>query len=417
MNQPQLPAHLQGRQSRHLAETAAQGLGGALPPHISIRGNAFTLVDATGAEQPVQFQGPDGRLYNQPYLDICIVDLSDVMCKQYYGGKDWTPDSNDPPVCWSANGVGPSRESSQPQCRTCAECPHNVRGSATSRISGVAIKACRDEKWLCVTLPGFGKDMLFQLKVTPGSFQNWKGYMEQFKGTPVDLDGVITRVEFQQGVNGVLLFAISPLGYTDPATTALIDRVLAAKTSDIFVGRNDRPIQMLAAPAPQSQTHAPLPNQAQFVPLAPATTAVPQSMPQQGFVPQPGPAVLAASSQPGGFSLPFGSPSLPTTNNPGGFSVPGQSAPAEQAQPARRRRRTQAEIAAAGQQQPAQPQANPSVAPFPHPGAAQPVSHPQPIAQPPANPAPFGVGQAPAPNADLAAMLNSTFGPPGGPPR
>ena len=67
-----LPAYLQ-HGAKKLNESALLGIGSALPPHISIRGNNFTLVDASGAQQVA------GRV-----IDVCIADLSDVVCKQFY---------------------------------------------------------------------------------------------------------------------------------------------------------------------------------------------------------------------------------------------------------------------------------------------------------------------------------------------
>ena len=48
MNAPALPAYLQNRQSQGVAARATAGMGGILPPHISIKGNQYTLVDAAG---------------------------------------------------------------------------------------------------------------------------------------------------------------------------------------------------------------------------------------------------------------------------------------------------------------------------------------------------------------------------------
>src|SRR6202007_2206683 len=83
-------------------------------------------------------------------LDFLVADVADHPCKMYFANPDWTPDSNDPPDCWSANGTGPSIEAINPQSPTCAACPQNVRGSRISKMSGASIKACRDEVWMAV---------------------------------------------------------------------------------------------------------------------------------------------------------------------------------------------------------------------------------------------------------------------------
>jgi hypothetical protein len=194
-----LPDYLQKTQLPRLSDRATEGMGSSMPPHVSIRGNDFTLVDQSGEEHTVETK----------HLDVAVIDLGDVMAKLYYGGKDWTPDSKDPPLCWSANGIAASKEAVEPQNAAggyqCNSCEWNRRGSAISKLSGASIKACRDEKWLAVLVDGY-KDMIFQLRITPGSFQNWKAYAEKFNKQPFDLRDVTTRLQFEKDKNGVLTF-------------------------------------------------------------------------------------------------------------------------------------------------------------------------------------------------------------------
>jgi hypothetical protein len=324
-----LPAHLQNRENRHLAERGMSGLGGLMPPHISIQGNSFTLIDASGNEQSAGAT-----------LDCVIADVSDVNCKRYYD-KPWEPGSTEPPACFSANGVAPSREASKPQSRTCAECQWNVRGSAISKMSGAAIKACRDEKWLAVLIPTI-PDMLFQLIVTPGSFDNWKSYLKKFENTGMGLDFVVTRLTFVPKVNGVIAFEAP--GFVDAPTTARIDAALGEKKTDALVGRNDVPIAHGAITGPTQ----------------PAADAAPPASQIQATALQQGNALSPAS---------FGQ----AVNEPG--------------PPATRKRRNTAPAE--------QPQVT-ETAPF------RPAE--------PAQPTPFGVGQAVAPNAELEGALKSVFG-------
>lgn len=227
-----LPAYLQNSRAPRIAERSTEGMGSALPPHISIRGNRFTLVDQSGDERPVE----------TTHLDVCIADISDSMCKLYYG-KDYAPDSNDPPLCFSANGVAPSKEAMQPQSGTCQECQWNVRGSATSKLSGQPIKACRDEKWLAVLVPG--QEIVFQFRVTPGSFKNYKAYAEKFKGQPFDMKDTLTRLQFEKDANGVITF--QPISFIDEALAKMREQAFEGKATDLIVGRLDQPI---ALPAP-----------------------------------------------------------------------------------------------------------------------------------------------------------------------
>lgn len=348
-NQPQLPAHLQGLASRGLADKARSFLGSTQPPHVSIQGNTFTLIDSSNTEIPLG-----------PAMQACIADVSDVKCKKYFA-REWEPNSNDPPDCWSANGVAPSREAPTPQARTCAECKWNMRGSKVSKISGAAIKACRDEVWLALILPQY-PGMLFQLVITPGSFETWGAYLRKFKQMPgLDLVHILTQFSFVPKVNGVIDFAAT--NYIDAALADAAGKALGAKATDIFVGRNDVPIQsVLAAPS--------------------GTPILPEAHPQQ--VQQPVPFVPASA-------LVAPTP-LPAANQTA-MVGPAAGIPAEPQQ--RRRRRTAAEMAAA--QNPAPQPTAQTQAPFMQGNGATPAPN-------------FGIQEGAAPNADLMNTLDSLFG-------
>jgi len=341
-----LPAHLQNRQTRSLIDHALTGIGGALPPHLSIGGNRFTLVDAAGSKQLVQTL----------HLDCCIVDLSDHMAKQYYE-YDYEPGSDDPPTCYSTNGIVPDAGAAKRQARTCAECPQNSRGSATSKLSGKPIKACRDEKWLAILLtdmPG----ILFQLKVTPGSFKNWASYVERVKNQGVDMNVLLTRLSFEPEKNGVLTFA--PINWIDAAMADMRDKAYAGNATDILVGRSEAQV---ALPGPT------------------VTVALPRVEPQQ---------IVASAFA----TAPF--------QQPGPTSVP-------LAEPGKRKRRTKAEIAAANAAngglpstimgQPSQQDVAPAFqkAPF----------RPDPA---PVQPAPFGIQQSNPMPAAVSSALDDFFG-------
>ncbi len=268
-----LPAHLQKAQLPRLSDRATEGMGSSLPPHISIRGNEFTLVDAAGEETSVDTK----------YLDCTIIDMGDVMSKLYYG-KDYVQDSNDPPLCWSANGIGPSREAIQPQAPTCQQCPNNIRGSAVSKLSGASIKACRDEKWLAVILDGY-KDLIFQFRVTPGSFKNWSAYSEKFKKQPFDIRDVITRMQFEKDKNGVVTF--TPTGWLTPDMAQLRNKLVTSKATDGIVGRLDQPIQGML---PSGQPIGWQALSAQGLGQAPAVEPKPRGRPRKPAEPASEPA-------------------------------------------------------------------------------------------------------------------------------
>lgn len=357
---PQAPSYLTQSAKPAINDVARQGVGTSMPPHISIQGNVFTLYDAANNE------------YNGgPVIQAVVVDVGDVTGKMYYGGKAWTPDSNDAPVCWSTNGIGPSIEAAEPQARTCAECPMNVRGSAVSKISGASIKACRDETHLALMFPT-APQMIFRLVITPGSFKNWGAYIDSIKG--VALQDLVTQFEFAPKENGVLQF--SAPAYIPQETLTWREQAYLEKKTDSIVGRGDRP-RGLPAPAQQEQ----LTQQVQQP--APFQTALPAAA-------QPAPTPSALSPSPSAIStLPS-----PTASPDGGAT----SASPSEARPRRRRAATET---------------LPATAPA---AAAAPVAPFRPAPAPAGNAAPaaaanptFGIGQGTPPNAELAGMLGQLF--------
>lgn len=387
-----LPAHLQGRQPAGMAARAAEGMGGSLPPHVSIKGNWFTFVDAAGHEaQPVAT------------FDALIVDISDHINKRYYD-KPYNPaDTGEPPACWSANGFAPSREAVRPQAERCDMCKWNERGSAISKMSGAAIKACRDEKWIALMVPAFN-NMIFQFVVTPGSFVAWKNYANMLQNYKVEPNWVTTRFSFQPGVNGQVLFEFTG-AYADAPTVALTEQAIAEQKTDAIVGRNDQPrVAALAPPAPQPT----LPPPNQFNTGTPPMAAAPAT---SGFEGQQTQAPFLVAPAPNAGFQPTQQVTQP--QQPGGFPSSAAPAVASPSEPPKRRRRTAAEMAAAGA--PAQSPA--PAAPQGQPGTFAPAAAPQapfmPQGAPAAAPAPagnnFGISQGAPVNPEMSAMLSSLF--------
>lgn len=381
----QLPAHLQARQKRDLVGAAIGGLNTGSPPHISIAGNRFTLVDDAGNQKPMQTL----------YLDVCVIDANHSVSKIYFDPR--TPfepggDNSNPPLCWSDNGVGASAQASQPQNTSCQLCPQNAWGSATSKATGKPVKACNDVKKVAVVVPGI--DMVFLLRIPPASLKNWGKYCQTLAGHGVDLPDAVTRLEFES--QGVLKF--TPMGYVDEAVAAFSDKVMVAKGTDILIGRNDRPwggqgdVQKVAYA-----------EQARLAPAASAPAAAPMAPPPQPFggsqAASTDPfAAPAAGNSPMGGGSPFGNPApVGHAPSPSPFSgQPGTSSPtAAIPEPKTRKPRTPKAEPAAAQDD--------GIPPFLRRDAPPPAA-------PAPNPTQFGMqANPPAPDAGMEAALEAAF--------
>lgn len=390
----QLPAHLANRQRRDLAGAAMGGINSGQPPHLSIKDNRFTLVDGAGNTKPMQTL----------FLDICIIDANAAVSKIYYDPRtpyDPSGDNNNPPICFSDNGIGASAQASQPQNASCQLCPHNAWGSAVSKMTGKPVKACNDLKKMAFIVPGDPNQLVYQLRIPPASLKNLAQYTQTVAGHGCDLYDVVTRLEFES--QGVLKF--SPASFVDEATAKLTEHIWAQNATDILVGKNDRPWtgQALAAPAAQQALPPAQPSPQPFM-------APPQPVQQAAAVNGPFAAAQPTTPQ---FGAPAGMPAagVPFPSN-NGLTAQIAASPSE---PPRRTRRTKAEVEAEKaakaasttppfmQPAPAAPQADGGIPPF--------LQGQQEVAQQPA-PAQqnFGMNpEPPAPDAGMQAALDAAF--------
>lgn len=364
MSNPSLPAYLQSLSLPNRAETAVANLGTGTPPYISLKANRFTLVDAAGAEEPVETM--DGKIGF--YLDCIIADLNDHMSKVYYD-KAYDPNAQqyEPPACFSDNGVGPSRAAAKPQARTCAECPQGAWGSKTSAVSGKGVKACADQYKLAAMIPG--DDVIFLLRVPPNSLGNLRTYLNKCQAMKTNVATVVTRIWFVS--QGTINF--TGVSYIQEPEAKRLVALLQSKATDQLVGRTDQPRAEALPPAQPLAQIAPPQEQALFVPAAAPSAAVPAS--------QPSPLPPAIPLQQG---IPMQSPA-------GGAPSASPSDPA----PRQRRKRNTAAVNEAPQQAQGAPVApfRPEAAPAPQNASAN-----------------FGIQQPGQVDAGLESTLDSLFG-------
>lgn len=271
-------------QRRAVTAAMTEGLS-SQPPRISINNSTFTLIDRAGNEMMCNLVDPQlGR-----YLDVIIAGANNNKSKIFYDG-DWTPQSSEPPLCWSDNGIAPSVNAMTPQHPTCNGCEWNKIGSETSKLTGRGIKACQDRKKLGVFVVGLSLDDLYQFQVTPAALKNLSAYGKWVSGQPsrsgngaADVSEVITRLYFVQGQQGVIGFAA--VAAIDEAQDAAIDRAWNSGKIPEIIGTDDKPISgLLAAPAQQAQLPPP---QQQWAPppaqLPAPAGANPHAQPPQQF--------------------------------------------------------------------------------------------------------------------------------------
>jgi hypothetical protein len=246
----QVPAYLLKRNASTISDEMIAGISAGMPPHLSIAENRFTLVDAGGFEKVVPTF----------HLDVCVIGSNDKISRIFFDpSKPFDPKRPDgvPPLCWSDNGIGPSKQSSLPQSPTCAVCPHAEWGSAISKQTGKGVPACQSGKKLAFIVPGDADNIVYMFKVPPASLKNLQAYVKTLasntiskrKASPPD---VITRLEFDG--QGIVKF--TPSAVVDEDT---FNRTELAYSSNIIAqitGRDDLPIDPTRQLAPPVATNA-----------------------------------------------------------------------------------------------------------------------------------------------------------------
>src|ERR1700721_3081660 len=167
----QLPAYLQNLPSRNLTKTAVANAGVSRPPHISIQGGRFTLVDASGTSVP----------WPQIYIDVIIIDMNPHVSQIYYNpAKPFDPANPERPLCFSDNGIAPSIHADEPQSQVgCASCVKQAWGKINQL--GNKIPWCTKYQKLAVMLPSHPK-YVFQLQLPPATlFDTWRAYSQHIQ--------------------------------------------------------------------------------------------------------------------------------------------------------------------------------------------------------------------------------------------
>jgi hypothetical protein len=260
------PDYFKGTNLPLLARTGMQGLGGRRPPHISIMGNEFALVDALGNRSAVP----------EKYIDVTVLAINQTKSKMYFPDA-YNRDKPGIPVCFSDNGIGPSVESPEPQHATCAGCPRDVWGTKISAL-GKPVKACSDYKKIAV-FTSHRPEMAFLLSIPPGSWKSWKQYCGYFGANQVDLYELVTRITFVG--TGLLHFEPATSGgkpvWMPQAFKAWYAKGLEEKKWDDLIGLNDRPIDAAVPIAPAAPAGA-LPPPVQTAPPPPPPPPPPATM-------------------------------------------------------------------------------------------------------------------------------------------
>lgn len=194
-------------------------------------------------------------------LDVVIIETrqSKMPSKKYYPGA-YNPDQDKTePACQSWDGVTP--DVAEPQCASCALCPHNAWGSG---FNGKG-KACRDYKRLYVVLldPNTGKivtgeegdTLVCRLDIPAASLKNLKAHNDTVTRHRKPMWAVVTTMYFDPDSDFVEI-KMDAKGLVDNETLAM---VRSLRDSDELRDESSRPARKAVAALPVIETPKALP--------------------------------------------------------------------------------------------------------------------------------------------------------------
>lgn len=181
-----IPEYLKQFSGQQQGEVDSLASASISVPRVSLRGRQFRFVE-NGEEV---FKANDN-------VDVIVlgVDPEAGRNTKVYYDKPYVSGSNEPPTCASHDGVRPSAWVQKPQHATCADCPKNQFGSATSR-TGKPSKACRDSKTLWVRRAADNRPnpVTYGLNVTVSSLGALAEYGRKLKSHNVPITLAVTRM-------------------------------------------------------------------------------------------------------------------------------------------------------------------------------------------------------------------------------
>jgi hypothetical protein len=284
--------------------------------HYRFRGEETILTDATGR-------------FPTPVVQVVILKAQKELSRTYYA-TGYVEGVNNPPDCWSSDGIAPDETVAQPINPVCATCPCDAWGSGATTAAPKA-KACQQRR-RTVVVP-YSSDLTNEsgggpilLSVPPGSLTNQVNYGNKLRENRIHYAGVVTELSFTQDVNIAFpKIEFNYAGYLSDAEAQVIIGMRQHEQVNRILNSKMVPAEMDAttpdaagAPAPQQQQAAPRPAAAVAAqrPVAPRPSVVrPPAQPAAAAPPPPPPQPVQAAPPPPP------PPPPPPVNKVGGFAM------------------------------------------------------------------------------------------------
>lgn len=135
-NPSQAPSFARTGELSAVAKALTGGGSGISMKRISTKGGVFRLIAG----------GKEVAAIDDRHLDVVIVNAAPKVSRTFYAGQ-FVEGQATAPNCWSADGDTPDASIKEPQAKSCATCPQNIKGSGQGDS-----RACRFSQRLAVVL-------------------------------------------------------------------------------------------------------------------------------------------------------------------------------------------------------------------------------------------------------------------------
>ena len=201
----QLPAHLQGQVGQAEFDEFAGGVTSGFPM-ITYRGRVWRTKK--GGIEDIYLNAQQEAVQS---IEVVFLKSNPVPSKVHYEDK-YTEGDSGPPRCWSASGIKPDANVTDPIHPVCSTCPNNVWGSKVTE-AGKPARACSDVRRTAVAFAWQLAEVqagtrsptdvdVFLLRVPPASLNPLKDYAEMIlKPKGIAPYMLVTKVGFDNAVS------------------------------------------------------------------------------------------------------------------------------------------------------------------------------------------------------------------------
>ena len=191
---------------REAADATTKDIAGSSGgKQISIKGGVWRMV--VGGEEVAKNE--------ERAMNFVVIASGKGVTRTFYADK-YEEGKDIKPACWSAEGVVPNEEVTNPQSKACATCPQNIEGSGDGKA-----RACRYSKRLAVALENDIGGNIYRLSVPAKSYfgraEGEKMPLQAFgkflSGHGIPITGIVTEARFDtaEAVPVLKFRAVRPL--------------------------------------------------------------------------------------------------------------------------------------------------------------------------------------------------------------